>query len=296
MTDNKKTEFKGIDAHEYFGRNASQYGVQYQPNDIAVLYPEHVFRLRIFLDLLKKIQPSRMLDIGCGSGQPLLAFLQNGYDAHGFDFSQEMVEESKKLLMSNGMDPLRITVNNMEDIQNIPYGYFDCIVGLGSLYYSRNFLGTIEQVASLIPKGGSLIFSLRNELFSLFSMNGYTKSFVVDNFVNKASLSHELRRKLEDNLDKCFEQPGVRKSFQTIDDHKVHSQYHNPLTIDSTIISPNGLALKGIYYYHFHALPPAFEHSDTQEFRKLSCQIENPTDWRGMFMASAFVVHAEKVG
>jgi hypothetical protein len=166
---------------------------------------------------------------------------------------------------------------------------------LGSLYYSRNFNNTIRQIADLLPKGGNFIFSLRNELFSLFSLNAYTSDFFLKNLIPGASLSAGLRARLGTFLDERFKPSGAAKMFLTIDDQNVYSLYHNPLTIAREVLAPNGFALKGIYYYHFHSMPPEFEHSDTEEFRKLSCELENPSDWRGMFMSSSFVVHAVKI-
>ena len=51
-----------------------------------------------------------------------------------------------------------------------------------------------------------------------------------------------------------------------------------------------GLKCEGIYFYHFHALPPVFEELDPLYFRKLSWKLENPNDWRGYLLASAFII------
>ena len=69
---------------------------------------------------------------------------------------------------------------------------------------------------------------------------------------------------------------------------------HNPLLIEEKI-TEFGLDLINVYYYHFHASLPEIEIIHPKEFYKASSKMENPLDWRGMFMASAFVVHARKV-
>lgn len=283
-----------LDAYKYFGAKAKRYGEQYKPNNLTRRYPEHIFRLNIFLNILATIKPKRILDVGCGSGQPLLAFLREGYDAYGFDYSHEMVEQARELLLSNNFDQTRVSHNNIENIENILHNHYDCIVALGSLYYSRNFESTIKQIVHLLPKRGDFIFSLRNELFSLFSLNAYTSEFILNKLMTPSSLSANLKARFNSFLDEKFIPFRGTKKFLTIDDQKIYSLYHNPLTINKDILAPNGLALRGIYYYHYHALPPEFEHSDTEEFRRLSCELENPTDWRGMFMSSSFVVHALK--
>jgi hypothetical protein len=64
--------------------------------------------------------------------------------------------------------------------------------------------------------------------------------------------------------------------------------------VEEELLLPNGLVLTGLYYYHFHALPPIFEHTHQQLFYELSSKREIPTDWRGLVSASCFVVHATK--
>ena len=43
-------------------------------------------------------------------------------------------------------------------------------------------------------------------------------------------------------------------------------------------------------FYHYHCLPPMFESAMPELFRRASLAMENPEDWRGHFMASAFLV------
>jgi hypothetical protein len=45
-----------------------------------------------------------------------------------------------------------------------------------------------------------------------------------------------------------------------------------------------------VLFYHFHALPPMLEQAAPALFRRASVAMENPRDWRGHFMASAFVL------
>jgi hypothetical protein len=45
-----------------------------------------------------------------------------------------------------------------------------------------------------------------------------------------------------------------------------------------------------LLFYHYHCLPPMFEQAVPELFRRRSVAMEDPADWRGYFMASAFVV------
>lgn len=282
------------DAHEFFGREADVYGKQYSLKDLAEIYPEHQIRLAIFLQLLEKRGARRVLDVGCGSGEPLVRLLQSGYDARGFDYSEAMVEAAKANVRSHGFDPSLVSRNDMEAIRGIEPGENDCIVGLGSLYYSRSFDSTIEQLSALLPEDGSLIFSLRNELLSLFSLNKYSAEFFLNRLIPSGKLPPDLRGRVSDFIQERFDSPKVTPAFKTVDDKGIFSLFHNPLTVEDTVLKPHGLRLRGIHFYHYHALPPIFEHSDTIAFRQLSLAIEDPEDWRGTFMASAFIVDAVK--
>ena len=70
------------------------------------------------------------------------------------------------------------------------------------------------------------------------------------------------------------------------------ARFRNPLTIEQDLFSKNGLAVKNIHFYHYHALPPVFSEKHPKFFREKSMDLEKPGDWRGNFMASAFVVEA----
>ena len=56
----------------------------------------------------------------------------------------------------------------------------------------------------------------------------------------------------------------------------------------------NGFKEVRVLFYHFHALPPMSELHVPELFRQRSVAMENPTDWRGHFMASAFLVAARR--
>ena len=182
----------------------------------------------------------------------------------------------------------------MEAPSHVSPGVYDCMIALGSVYYARNFTQTMQNLTDLLPPGGHFIFSLRNQLFSMFSMNGYTIEFILKNLVPYEKLSSGARQTLCKTLERFYDEGSVEKIFDNIDAQDVHSILHNPITIKTDVLEPLGLTCKNIYYYHFHALPPLFEHLLPEEFRALSAQMEVETDWRGLFMASSFVVHAFK--
>jgi hypothetical protein len=51
-----------------------------------------------------------------------------------------------------------------------------------------------------------------------------------------------------------------------------------------------GFADVRVLFYHYHALPPMLEGALPKLFRNASLAMEDPSDWRGHFMASAFII------
>jgi len=283
---------KDREAFVEFGLEAGTYDKNY--SESLDRYPDHVFRLRIFLDLLKKIRPKSLLDAGCGSGVPLATFLKAGFNAYGFDRSTEMVQETGKRLAANGLDPSRVFEGDLDNFSRPIPELFDAIVGLGTVYYTTDTCKTVGHLVSHLTTNGDIIFSLRNELFSLGSLNEYSADFLLQQFYNTSQLSESAKSSLQNLISERFPKANIDKLFANVDERQIRSNLHNPLTVESELLEPHGLKLKNIYYYHFHALPPIFEHTHQQEFYKLSSEREVPSDWRGMFSASCFVVHATK--
>ena len=276
-----------------FGSEADTYDRNYRLD--AGRYPDHVYRLRIFEDLLQKIKPTTVLDAGCGSGVPLVTFLKAGFDAYGFDRSPEMVDETQKRVESAGFEKHRVFQGDLDSFERPIGAPFDVACGLGSVYYTPNTVTTLRHVGSHVKDDGDLIFSLRNELFSLCSQNEYSADYLLRNIFAISNTTGSLRDDVLNFFAERYPKMNVEKLFENVDERAIKSHLHNPLTIESSLLTPSGLRLEGLYYYHFHALPPIFEHTHQSEFYELSAQCENPTDWRGVVMASCFVVHAKKL-
>jgi hypothetical protein len=51
-----------------------------------------------------------------------------------------------------------------------------------------------------------------------------------------------------------------------------------------------GFTNVNVLFYHYHAFPPIFQDVIPELFRERSLAMENSNDWRGYFMASAFIL------
>jgi hypothetical protein len=70
---------------------------------------------------------------------------------------------------------------------------------------------------------------------------------------------------------------------------EVLSRTHNPLILKERFAAA-GFDDVQLLFYHYHCLPPMLEAAVPQLFRRQSVAMEDPKDWRGHFMASAFIL------
>ena len=281
-------------AFQFFNKNyeVKEYTKEYKKLRLDIRYPADFKREQIFVKLLKKHKPKKIIDAGCGSGMPLIDIKKRGYDIIGYDKAKNMVSEAKENLKKNRLSPDLVFNDDFENPKKIKNNSVDCILGMGAFYYAKNVNKTLLNQKKKLKKNGRLIFSLRNRLFDIATLNNYTKTFL-DQIYEVKKLKKKWKNRYK-NLTKNFSD-RKRFKFKNIDEKGVYNHIpHNPLTINDEM-AKLGLLVEGIYFYHFHAFPPEFENYDEHYFRKISWKIENPLDWRGFFLASAFVVDCKKV-
>ena len=65
---------KKINAFQFFNKISSvkEYSDMYKKLRLDLSYPANVKREKIFLKLLKKHKPKKIIDAGCGTGMPLI--------------------------------------------------------------------------------------------------------------------------------------------------------------------------------------------------------------------------------
>lgn len=282
-----------LDAFKFFNKEYSvdRYTELYKKFRLDIRYPANVKRLEIFISLLKKHKPKKIIDAGCGAGMPLIQIKKKGYNIFGYDKAKNMVDEAKRNLFKFKFPQNLVYYDDFQNPKKTKNNSSDCILGMGAFFYSKNFKKTISNQRKKLKKNGRLIFSLRNRLFDISTFNDYTIKFL-DEVYDLSVLKPSWKKKYK-NLFKGFIN---RKKFKlkNIDDEGVKSMVHNPLTI-SNDMRKLGFLVEGIYFYHFHPVPPFFENLDKIYFRKKAWKRENPTDWRGFLTASGFVVDCKKI-
>lgn len=97
---------------------------------------------------------ARILDVGCGRGLWLTGLVEQGFDVHGFEVSDDAVE---------GIDP-RIEVRIDWDLAaaGYPGEHFDCVLLWHVLEHLPAPRRTLEEVHRLLRPGGCLLLAIPN--------------------------------------------------------------------------------------------------------------------------------------
>ena len=298
----------GEAVRRFYQAEAAGYSEQYR--SASGEYPANLRRLELVLARARELKPATLLDCGCGEGTPMGRFHDAGIQVWGFDFLPEMVRKAEATLAPRGLRD-RVWQGDIADAAAFrPAGLeappaFDVCLALGVFPHLADEAGALRHVAGALRDGGRTFIEFRNELFSLFTLNRYSHEFLCDRLIrfNDLKAAHPEHRGALDEaaarLRPFFRRdlPPVRAGAGSVPGYdEILSRFHNPFELPA-LFRGAGLDIAGVHFYHFHAFPPLLEDGFPALFRDLSLAMEaDPSDWRGYFMASAFVVEAVKAG
>lgn len=255
-------------------------------------YPANLIRLNIVIKRLRKNKLGSVLDAGCGSCGPMIRLLGEGFKVKGFDFSDKMVKEGKRELIRAGFNPELINRADLENEKGLPKVKFDAVLALGVFPHILNEQKALRSIGKRLSNKGLAFISFRNEIFAAYTLNRYSLDFFMDRLTEAEYLPKKAKDMLASFYLKRLGIKPVKKKHE--DKAAMLSKFHNPLDIEKKLFRPAGFRVKNIHFYHYHALPPLLEKEDPYLFRNLSLKMEDPSDWKGYFMASAFVIEARK--
>jgi SAM-dependent methyltransferase len=178
---------KKTNAFQFFNKDYSvkEYSDMYKKLRLDIRYPANVKREQIFVKLLTKHKPKKIVDAGCGAGMPLIGIKKKGFNIIGYDKAKNMVLEAKENLKKNRLSTDLVFYDDFENPKKIKNNSVDCILGMGAFYYAKNVNRTLLNQKKKLKKNGRLIFSLRNRLFDIMTLNNYTKKFYDEIYVVK---------------------------------------------------------------------------------------------------------------
>ncbi len=250
----------------------------------------------IIAGLLDAASAGRVLDAVCGPASLLRCLGAPGRTLYGFDLTPEMVEEARRVMAPLGLPPERLWVGSVtrgEDFAQ-PDGPYDAAICTGVLPHipEQDDRRVLDNLRGCLRPGGLAVLEARNEFFGLFTLNRYTMDFFEERLIRPDAL----RPRLGDDapaLDAALD--AVRSMLRTdlpprrAGYDEILSRAHNPLVLREQM-ERTGFRDVRVLFYHFHCLPPMFEQLMPASFREASLAMEDPEDWRGYFMASAFLL------
>jgi SAM-dependent methyltransferase len=267
----------------------------------------------VHLDLVKRLlaerEVKRLLDAGCGPASMLRHLVGPGREVFGFDLTPEMVSEARRVLGGLGVPPDHVWSGSVAVGSDfaVPSGKaeYDCVLCSGVMPHIPETLEieVIENIHRALQPGGYAIVEARNELFAMFTLNRYSHELFfkqllpVDDLRMRAADERDGLEAALVQLEGMFrtDLPPIRHGKGDEPGYdEVLSRSHNPLLLQQKFLAA-GFRNAQLYYYHFHCLPPVVSGHVPRLFREVSLQMEdNPQDWRGLFMASAFFVVAQR--
>ncbi|KIF66072.1 hypothetical protein HY68_37710 [Streptomyces sp. AcH 505] len=265
------------------------------------------------LDLVRRLvaerDVKRLLDAGCGPASMLRHFVEPGREVYGFDLTPEMVAEARRVLVAQGVPQDHVWDGSVAVASDFvaPDGKadYDCVLSSGVMPHIPQAIeaDVIAGIRAALRPGGHAIVEARNELFSMFTLNRYSHEFFLKQLLPIDALRKHAGDRQE-GLSAALAQvegmfrtdlPPIRQGKADEPGYdEVLSRTHNPLLLQQQF-RDGGFENVQLFYYHFHCLPPMVSGHAPQLFREVSLQMEaNPQDWRGLFMASAFFVVAQR--
>ncbi len=250
----------------------------------------------IVRDVLRRSGARTLLDAGCGPASLLRSLTDLGLELYGFDLTAEMVVEARRVMKD--VPPQRLWEGSVTDpnAYRAPDGSaktYDAAICIGVLPHVPDSADAevVRNLYQAVRPGGTVLLEARNELFALFTQNRYSHELIAKRLVPAAALGAAGARALE-AMKQHFRMdlPPVRKGKSGEPGYdEVLSRTHNPFELRARFETA-GFRDVEVFFYHYHCLPPMFERELPELFRRQSVAMEDPRDWRGHFMASAFIV------
>lgn len=290
---------KETTVHEYYQSTVDHYADQYSPSYLG--YPANLKRLDTLVRRARELKIKTLLDCGCGEGTPISRLHEDaGVDVWGFDFSDKMARASRAKLEAKGL-PGRVWTGDITQASSFSPAdikrpaAFDASLAAGVFPHLTEDQQAIalRNMASAVRAGGRVFVEFRNELFALFTLNRYSHELFAEKLIPRPAAEEagaELKKFFRTDLP--VDRPSPAGAPSSIDG--ILCKFKNPFECPA-LFKAAGLRIEAFHFYHFHALPPMMEQQFPRLFRAASLEMEkDPNDWRGHFMASAFVVESCK--
>jgi SAM-dependent methyltransferase len=140
--------------------NARRYHTLYDDGLCFLRYPAEML-VRFYDAYVRAHIPSgRVLDFGCGTGNNMRLFLDEGYETHGVEVSEAVLPLARQTI--GRVDTIRIIP---PDARRLPYpdAHFDIIIATGSLCYlagEARIRAACDEFARCLRPDGVVYFTM----------------------------------------------------------------------------------------------------------------------------------------
>lgn len=117
-------------------------------------------RVNFFSDYAKIDAGSRILEIGCGTGEYTRYLVETGAEIHAVDISAKMIRLAQRKC------PFCNVKFKVADMRSLPHvdGYFDAVVGNAILHHVTNPKSVFDEIRRVLKKDGRIAFAEPNML------------------------------------------------------------------------------------------------------------------------------------
>ena len=243
---------------------------------------------------------SKILDVGCGTGDLVIDLLKDGFDAYGIDFSSEMIKIANNYLNEFNLPPNHFQEISFFDFEsNINY---DLISANGFIeYISFSQLNDfLKKSNDLLSENGLLVFGSRNRLFNAFSMNSFTleevNSHNLEYLISESTIFNSSKN-LKDLMGKFEPVTLDLPEKQSMTDIDVNIRYqYTPFQL-FTLLKDHNFEILEISPVHIHGISPSAKSINPQLHSLLSNFLHNQEDldYQLIPQSSSFMIKARKI-
>lgn len=269
-------------------------------NSINMIKQRNYFVEDIAKKFLKK--GNKILDVGCGTGDLVLALQKSKFDAFGIDFAKSMIKKAS----------LRANRLHLDKEKFSAVSFFDFKTDLKFKMISAN--GFIEYISKkelekflknsyfMLDKNGFLVFSSRNRLFNVFSNNEYTNSEI-----KMSNITELIKECIIFNDAKNFKNIYSKKFKSKIRSNlKLHNRKGSDIPVSTRyqytpfqlmdLLKNNGFKTIELYPIHIHVFPTNTRNNPPKIHDNVSNHIQNQKNIPIQFItqSSSFMIVARK--
>jgi ubiquinone/menaquinone biosynthesis C-methylase UbiE len=119
----------------------------------------HWFYFDKLYSIMKKIPPSRVLDVACGVGFLSVLLAKYGHRVVAVDISKNSITNARKLAIANNChDKIDFRVMDVSQL-NLEADSFDIVTGEDALHHIIKYPGAVENIYRVLKPGGKACFT-----------------------------------------------------------------------------------------------------------------------------------------